>query len=135
MLCFAWSAILLIPRGNRLGNLVGMLGAGSAVLSGELLRGLMTLTNMRGYRIAAPVFATAALVAFIAVVVGIPGAGNEGISELHNLQYSWQRSQTIALHAVLFYCLAAVQATDVVLVMMGYMRQWRAISVSTQLTC
>ena len=72
--CFAVSALLFIPE-RRTGNIVAMCGALATVVAAELMRGLMTLTNIRGYRVALPVFAVATLSCFIANAAGIPGSG------------------------------------------------------------
>ncbi len=75
LVCFFVPTILLATPERRNGNLVSMLSAGCFAIAGELLRGIMTLTNMRGYRVAFPVFCVATVTTLAAVLIGLPGSG------------------------------------------------------------
>ena len=74
-LAFALAFPTLIPSTGRGGNVTALCACLGLALTGELARGLMTLTNIRGHRVLLPVVAVATLTAFIAVAVGLPGSG------------------------------------------------------------
>ncbi len=74
-LAFTLAFPTLIPSTGRGGNVTALCACLGLALTGELARGFMTLTNIRGHRVLLPVVAVATLTAFIAVAVGLPGSG------------------------------------------------------------
>ena len=72
---FAMSFPTLIPAQGRAGNVTALCACVGLALAGELMRGVMLLTNIRGHRVLLPVTAVATVTAFVAVVAGVPGGG------------------------------------------------------------
>jgi hypothetical protein len=69
------ASITLVPSSGRHVNLVALVSAVGLAITAEAVRGVLVLTNIRGHRVLAPMFATATLVALAAVAVGVPGSG------------------------------------------------------------
>jgi hypothetical protein len=75
LVAFATAGLLFVDVDRRDGNIVAMCGSVALMTAGELIRGIMTLTNIRGYRVVLPVYIVATLSAFVVVAVNTPGAG------------------------------------------------------------
>ena len=76
LLCFGISTGLLYPADRRGSNIVALCGGVALAVTAELLRSVMVLSNVRGYRVPAVAFAVAAVATYVSAAAGIPGSGN-----------------------------------------------------------
>jgi hypothetical protein len=72
---FSLASLTVISSADRRSNIVAASSCVGLALVAETLRGTFVVTNIRGYRVLAPVFAAAALTAFVGIAAGVPGAG------------------------------------------------------------